>query len=163
MDDGLIWGILTLAYIIPFPIWLYSREQTIEARKQLYPGRPEETKQENKLLVFGLVWILGLAVLLGGWVVGWEALETAVTIGGLILISAFLLWLGRRFSLVAVPYFRYWIAGSIVWLLAVGSWHLVFGRSSDLRGDETLLLALLPPFVGLIGIVAISWAGVGRK
>ena len=42
MDDGILWGLLILAYIIPFPIWLYSREQVAEARKEFYPGRLEE-------------------------------------------------------------------------------------------------------------------------
>ena len=108
------------------------------------------------MLGFGLAWVFGLALILVAWKLGWDAIETSITIGSLISASASLFWLGRRFRLVAIPFIRYWVAGTIIWLLGVGSWHLVFGRSSDLRGDETLLLALLPPFVSLIGIVALT-------
>ena len=163
MDDGILWGLFILAYIIPFPIWLHSREQVAEARKEFYPGRLEEKKKEDRLLVFGLAWVFGLALILVAWKLGWDAIETAITIGGLISASALLFWLSRRFKPVAIPFIRYWIAGSIVWLLSVGSWHLVFGRNSDLRGDETLLLALLPPLVGLVGLLASFWAKVGSK
>lgn len=136
MDDGILWGLLILAYIIPFPIWLHTREQVAEARKEFYPGRIEEKQREDRLLGFGLAWVCGLALILVAWRLGWDAIETAITIGSLISASVLLFWLGRRFRLVAIPFIRYWVAGTIIWLLGVGSNPGRFNWTGGCSPDE---------------------------
>jgi len=158
MNNETLWGLLMIAYIVPAPLWYHSRDQIIEARKSLYPGRRTEELEERRLLTIGLLWTAGLVFLIASWRAGWSPVESAITLAGFAAIAASVVWIKLVISLSKLLYLRIWLAGSLVWTCAVGAWYVVFFNSSALSSFEVIALAVLPPVVGLVGVVAFTWA-----
>jgi hypothetical protein len=153
-----MWGILILAYVVPFWLWQLSEYSTIEARKKLYPGRQEEEQRDSRLTKRSLVWSAGMAVIVAGWLLDWQPAGAGIALlGGVVLVIGTSFAAKNRSFLTKLP-FRLWLASSVVWALSVVAGYLVFGRVSDLYPEEFLLLGLLPPFISGLGVVAWHWA-----
>lgn len=158
MSEQTLWGALIIIYVIPFWIWQISEYGTIETRKKLYSERPDEQLHESRLINRSIAWCVGLVILIVGWMADWHPMGAGIVLVGAAL-SLFIIYFSlRRWQVMAKRTFRFWLAGTFVWALAVGAWYLVFSRVSDLRGEEVFFLAFLPPLIVAIGIVAWHWA-----
>ncbi len=165
MSDQSLWGTLVILYIIPagiYFVWHQSEDSVSDIRKELYPGRTEviedKNKHESRFIKFLIGWCIGFGVLLVGYKAAWNPIGTGILILGAPL-TVLALYSGVRYlNLLTNRYFRLWLAGSVVWILAVWSWYVVFGSHSELNGEEFALLALMPTLVTAAGIVAWRWA-----
>lgn len=158
MDDQTIWGLLLITYIIPFWFWQVSEHNKIEVRKKLYSDPTEYELQERRFNLRSLFWSFGLVVSLGAWNAGWYPIATSVG-----LLICFIVFFGirsamRKWDLLLSQPFRLWVAGSVVWLLFVAAWYLVFGRTSNLLDDEFMLLGVLPPVFFAVSVAVFRWA-----
>jgi len=165
MSDKILWGAVFLLYMVPagiFLFWYLAGESDFEIRKKLYPGRieilDEEKRRESRTTKLGIGWCIGLGILLTAYKGEWNPIGTGILLLG-VPLSIWAIYFGvRYFNLLTNRLFRFWLAGSVVWILAVWSWYVVFGNHSELSGEEFLLLALMPTVVSAVGIVAWSWA-----
>lgn len=57
--------------------------------------------------------------------------------------------------------FRYWLAGSAVWLAAFGFWYYLVGQHEYWRDTEPVLVALAPP--ALVGFACRAWKWAARR
>ena len=158
MDDQVLWGLLLMIYVIPFWVWQISAHSTVEVRRKLYPGRADEDKQESHFTNLGLLWSAGLVVLLVGWQADWHPKGAVVVLLGAGVLAAGFRFMSKRWNLMSVKLFRAWLAGSVVWVFAVGAWYLVFGRTSDLTNGECALLAFTAPLIAAFAIGGWYWA-----
>ena len=158
MDEQVMWGLLLIAYILPFGLWQMLADSTLDIRGELYPGRGSEKRQRRFFNAVGLLWCVGLVFALAAWADGWDPLGVALVLS----LAAAAVFIGRianrRWNLLANQLVRYWTAGSAVWAFGVLGWFLVFGRVSELHDEEFLLLALTPSVIAAFGIVAWRWA-----
>lgn len=158
MTEQALWGLLLIAYIVPFWLWQVSAHNSIETRKKLYPGRENERQLERQLINRSLLWSAGLVVLLAAWMVGMRPVGAGIILSA----TAFLVFLARiaqmRWNLLSNKLFRIWLAGSAVWVAAIGGWYLVFSRVGELRDEEYLFLALTLPVLFAVSIAAWRWA-----
>jgi hypothetical protein len=156
MSNEAIWGLVLVLYVVPFWFWQLSEHLLIEARKKLYPGRPD-IQNEGRFNKVSFVWILGLFVLLAGWIdqpqqpISVAIATLAIFALGLLIRVAFIRW--RH-----LPMFRFWLAGSLVWGAGVLSWFTILGRVSDLTEYEFYLLAAIPPAFVAFALAAFGWA-----
>lgn len=165
MSEQVLWGGLVLAYVVPagiYMIWHQSEESVANDRKKLYPGRAEvldeEKRSESRFMRFLTLWCVGFCLLLLGYKAGWDPIGTLI-LSLAAPLSAMAVYSGvRSVKVLSNRLFRYWLAGSVVWILAVLSWYLVFGSHSDLSAEEFGLLAVMPTLVSAIGILAWHWA-----
>lgn len=158
MTEQVMWGLLLVAYIVPFWLWQISAHNTVEIRKELYPGRKEEEVSETRVIWLGLGWCVGLAVLLFAWHAGWHPMGFVLLVGALVATVGFWHAARKHRHLIHNQLFRGWVAGSVVWALGVGGWYVVFNRVSELTSEEYVYLALIPPVLAAAGIFAWRWA-----
>jgi hypothetical protein len=158
MDSNIIWGGVLIAYVAPYIIWIISRDQTLDIRKKLYPGRPQEEAFDTKSTRYGLLWSVGLALLVLAWWI------KVTPLGALLLfvVSAVVVgcgfWLPKQKRLLASRGFRFWAAGTIVWLLVVIAWFLIFMHDTSLRNYQFALIGVLPSVIGAVAILMLRWA-----
>jgi hypothetical protein len=158
MDRETLWGLVLVAYVLPFGLWQYSEYYAIEARKNVYGDRPEEVRRDRRFYIISLAWSAGLVALLSAWYAGWKPIPTAITVVGLFVLVAGISTVVRRWKPFANRHFRYWLAASAVWGVAVLGWFLIFGRVSPLRDEEIFFLGAVPPIVGAFALAAWRWA-----
>lgn len=158
MNEQAIWGLLLILYVVPFWLWQFSEFNKIETRKKIYAGRVDEILREKRFDNLGLLWCIGLAAVLAAWKAGWHPIGTAIVLFGAIALTLVVRFAVRRLNLMSKRLFRYWVAGSVIWVLAIGGWYLVFGRVSELREEEFFFLAFMPPIIAAFAIAAWRWA-----
>lgn len=158
MNEQALWGLLLIIYVVPFGLWQISEYNTIEARRKLYPGRASEERQDNRFTNLSLLWCVGLVAALAAWKAGWHPIGTAIVLSGVSLSTFAVRFAVRRWNLMSKRLFRFWLAGSVVWVLAIGGWYLVFSRVSELGEEEYFFLAFTPPVVTAFAIAAWCWA-----
>jgi hypothetical protein len=165
MSEQVLWGGLVLAYVVPagiYMIWRQSEQSVADERKKIYPGRAEvldkENKSESSFMRFLTLWCIGFCLLLLGYEAGWDPIGTLILSLAVPLTAMAIYSLRRPVKRISNQLFRYWSAGSLVWIFAVLSWYLVFGNHSDLSAEEFGLLAIMPTLVSAIGILAWRWA-----
>lgn len=159
MTDNQIWGLILIAYVLPWGAWTFSREQTLQARRKLYPGRKDEELLEGSTTRIGLCLAAGLGLLLLAWKFGWHPIPTVILLGA---IAAAAFAARRLFRTRTWPplsaHTRFWVAGSALWLLSVAAWYLVFGDDSSLDERQFAMVGIFPPVVSWIGLVLFRWA-----
>lgn len=165
MSDQSLWGMLLVLYIVPagmFMVWHQSEGGVADIRKKLYPGRTEilddEKKRESNFTKFSISWSVGLGALLLAAYADWHPISAGILLLGGATLALALHFAVRYFQPFSNRLFRFWLAGSVVWILGVWSWYLVFGSHSALNSREFVLLAILPTLVAVAGIVAWVWA-----
>lgn len=167
MSEQSLWGVLIILYVIPAGIYLIrylSEESVTDGRKKLYPGSvkviEEERKRESRFTKFLALWGIGFGLLLIGYTAEWNPIGTVIfSLGVSIAVLAIYSGVRSKFpSLMASRSFRFWLAGSVVWILAVWSWYLVFGSHSELNEEEYALSALMPTLISAVGVVVWRWA-----
>lgn len=158
MNDQALWGLLLIVYVVPFWIWQVSEHYNIEARKKLYPGRTEEVYRDSRFNRLGLLWCVGLVAVLAAWKADWHPIGTAIVLFAAVLLTLAIRYSVRRWNLMSSRLFRFWLAGSVIWVLSIGGWYLVFGRISELRDDEYFFLAFTPPIIASLAVAAWRWA-----
>ena len=159
MTDEQLWGLILVLYVIPWAAWTFSREQTLQTRRKLYPGRKDEDLLEGSTTRTGLWLAGGLVYLLGAWKLGWHPIPAALLLAAA-AVTAFLarrVLRARALPSLSTP-FRFWVAGSALWLLTVAAWYLIFGDDSSLEGSQVAMIAVFPPIVSGIGLVLFRWA-----
>jgi hypothetical protein len=163
MDNDLFWGVLLIAYIVPYWIWAVSRDHTIETRKRLFPGRPEYDHMDRRSTLFGLIWSIGIGLLLLGWWIGMNPLVAAMILMALAGLIVGIIWISRQAAIVTSLYFRYWLASSAIWLMLVLAWYFIFWDEIDFEDHQVVLLVILPPIVAGFAILAFRWAKLVEK
>lgn len=158
MDEQVIWGIVLIAYVVTWAAWILNRDQTIETRRKLYPGRPDEDVQETRTTRVGLLLAAGLAFMLIAWKLGWHPIPSAVLLAA--ATAALVLWkrAGPRLLALRSRTARFWLACTAFWFLCVAAWFLVFRHDSSLDDFQFLLVAVLPPALAAAGIGLYAWA-----
>jgi hypothetical protein len=158
MDEQALWGVLLMAYTFPFWLWQFSAHLRIENRRKVYADDAGNTTKERRFNTVSLIWCVGLVAALLAWNAEWKPIPTFIILfATLVTVPAVRAVVVRR-SLLTNSFFRYWLAASAVWSMGVSGWFLVFERVSALRGDEFVLLALVPPVIGGFAITAWKWA-----
>ncbi len=163
MDSTVIWGVILIAYIVPYFIWSVSREQTLEIRKKLYPGRKEEEPFDKRSTFYGVLWSVGIGLLLVAWWAGMNPLGALLILAILAALIAGGAWLSRQKSLLASRYIRFWVAGTATWLLLVLGWNITFQSETSLEGHQFLFIAILPPLIAAFATAAFKWAKADAK
>jgi hypothetical protein len=159
MDDQVLWGLVLIVYLVPFWIWQVSEWPTIETLKKLYPGRPNAANAERRFDIVGAVWCVGFVGLLAAWKSGdGHPIAYGILIGSVVFAALACRAANKRWNVLGRQLFRYWLAASAVWALAVAGWFIVFSRESRLENDQFLLLAVFPPLVAAFSLVAWQWA-----
>ena len=159
MDEQALWGLVLIVYLVPFWIWQVAQWRTIQVLEKLYPGRPNAANAQRRFDILSAVWCVGFVGLLAAWKSGDGHPIAYGTLSGGVLFAALAgRAANRRWNLLGYQLFRYWLASSAAWALAVAGWFIVFWRESRLESDQFLLLALIPPLVAAFSLVAWQWA-----
>lgn len=138
--DAGSWGIVILFYIAGYWIW-YARR----AMDASLGGRVPQSVT--------WVWIAGLVLILFGASHRGDWLQVALTASGAVVGAAYIA------KMKANRVFRLWLAGTVVWLVAVGAWYLAFGNPRSMNDDRHYtFLAFFPPLIVGGALIAWRWA-----
>jgi len=163
MDLNVIWGVIFMAFVVPYFFWSISREQTLEMRKKLYPGRQDEQRFDKCSTRYGLLWIAGICFLTFAWWRGWHPVGTLIILAGAASLAGGSMWLSGKYEIFKSRSFRFWVIGSGTWNLAVASWYLIFFDDTQLENYQFILLGVLPSFVAAVGLVGFRWANADPR
>ena len=158
-----IYGALMIAYVIPYLVWTFVRDQKVEILKQFYPGRVDDQAIERRGNWVGGVWLAGMVFLLVGWKLEWHP----IPIFGIIAIGwavfAVMPKIPKAKDLLRARRTRTIVATAAVWFLTVLCWHLVFGVRYDFELKDTILIALVPCAIGFFAYGAYCWVKRGQS
>ncbi|WP_164963590.1 hypothetical protein [Rubrivivax sp. JA1026] len=157
MNDNTIYGIFLIAYIFPYGAWMIARDQKIEILKQFYPGRADQSLLERREYSIGGIWSAGLAVILTGWSLHWDAILTILLVG-----AAWIIWgaasrMKMLRSLLQKRNARAIVAATGLWCASVGGWYLIFADRYGFEAGEAALIAAIPVAIGLLAYAAFLW------
>ena len=107
MDSNLIWGVILIVYIVPYIFWAVSREQTLEIRKKLRPGRMEEERFDERSTRYGLLWSIGIVLLVLAWWINIKPIGALFLLAILAVIVSGGIWLLKQKALLASRQFRF--------------------------------------------------------
>lgn len=156
-----LWGLLIIGYVVAWGIWSVGRYDTLRAQRK-YPNTKHKFP-ESRLTIPAILWTSGFLLILFAWQAKLPPEPFALGVAIFILLAACFRFANRRWSLINRPLFRYWLAGTVFWVMAAAAWALIFGRASRLRDQEITFLIILPPMVAAIGVAAWQWARRARK
>lgn len=152
-----MWVMLLAIYIVPFVLWQMFKYHHRDKHTSVYPGQDVDVSNGWRMSQGSLTWGIGLIAILGVWKAKWHAIELI-----LFLLFAYLLSVIVQWDAFSKRLFRFWLAGSVVWLAVIASWYLIVSHDSQWEGRHYIWLALLPPFVSALAIGMWKWATARR-
>ena len=163
MDTNAIWGAVLIVYIVPYFFWAIARQQSIDTRRDLYPGRKNEDESEDRSMQYGLLWSTGVAFLLFGWWKSWHPIGTFLILCVAASVVGVGIFIYQRRSLPKSQSFRLWLAGTVTWMLVVIAWYLIFQDETSMEISQFLMIGAFPPIIAAAAVVAFTWARAGAK
>lgn len=159
MSEQTLWGLILMIYILPFSLWQLSKLYDIEARKRspFSTGEPE-VPEERLLDTLSWFWIAGLVAMLAAYEAGWHPIPASIALVGAVLLALVGRFAAKRLNLLSNRIFRFWLASSVVWFIAVWWWYMMFGQHGYMEEEQYVFLFLSPPVVVAIAISAWLWA-----
>ena len=162
MDEQAIYGVILIAYLVPYLVWLIARDQRFEILKQFYPGRADEKAKEQREYAIGAAWVVGFIVILGAW----RLRAHPIPVFGIVIVGWLCFGVLRRLlkstTVFKLRQTRIIIAGTAVWTITVFGWYLIFGNRDGFELREALLLVVVPLIISMIAYIGYQWAIKGN-
>ena len=163
MDEQAIYGVILIAYLIPYLIWLIARDQRFEILKQFYPGRADEKAKEQREYAIGAAWVIGFIVILGAW----KLRAHPIPVFGIVIVGWLCFGVLRKLlksaNIFKLRETRIIVASTAVWIAMVFGWYLIFGSRYDFELREALLLVVVPITIAIVAYIGYQWAIKGKQ
>lgn len=91
MDDGLLWALIFVIYLVPFWLWQFSSFIGISIRKTYKTERGDEDQRERRLFRASYLWCIGLVGILVAWNAKFPPIISIIVIIGALFATASLM------------------------------------------------------------------------